>query len=171
MTLENTHPFQRGRWLFAHNGTIEDLPFLERRVSSARAAEVVGTTDSELLFAFVLTALDAGGDADTVLAECARELAGHGSIGSCNFLLSDGETMYAHRLGRPLFLLERSPGEPVRASRESIETGAVLETPWTSRRHALLVASERITDEPWVAVDEGTLLRLRRGASPTWMRL
>src|SRR5687767_14363715 len=53
-SLENTHPFHNGRWVFAHNGTIKDQDFLRVRISSARREEIRGQTDSELLFAYLL---------------------------------------------------------------------------------------------------------------------
>ena len=56
-------------------------------------------------------------------------------------------------------------------SRESSETGAVVETAWSPARHAVLVASEKITDEPWQAVDEGKLLRVDRGPFPRFREL
>ncbi|HEY3592707.1 MAG TPA: class II glutamine amidotransferase, partial [Polyangiaceae bacterium] len=90
---------------------------------------------------------------------------------TCTFLLSDGDRLYAHRSGRSLFMLERSPGSAVRVERESMETGAVVETAWSPARHAILVASEKITDEPWQPVDEGTLLRVDRRPAPSWQEL
>lgn len=56
----NTHPFRRGPWVFAHNGTVADLAFLAAHTTSERRAEVEGDTDSERLFAFVLSAVDGG---------------------------------------------------------------------------------------------------------------
>jgi predicted glutamine amidotransferase len=55
--------------------------------------------------------------------------------------------------------------------RESIETGALVGTAWSPARHAILVASEKITDEPWQPVDEGTLLRVDRRPAPCWQEL
>ena len=63
-SLENTHPFQSGRWVFAHNGTIKDTEFLRANASPARRGEVRGQTDSELFFAYLLTRLDAAGLAE-----------------------------------------------------------------------------------------------------------
>ena len=60
-SLANTHPFERGRWVFAHNGTVKDVSWLRKRSSRARLAEVQGETDSELLFSWVLTRLDEAG--------------------------------------------------------------------------------------------------------------
>ena len=60
-SLTNTHPFERGRWVFAHNGTVEDVTWLRGRASRERLAELRGETDSELLFAWLLTRLDEAG--------------------------------------------------------------------------------------------------------------
>jgi hypothetical protein len=43
----------------------------------------------------------------------------------------------------------------------------VVETPWSARRVAVLVASERLTDEPWIEIPERTLLRVDFGPQPT----
>ena len=64
-SLVNTHPFERGRWVFAHNGTVEDVAWLRAQTSRERLAEVRGETDSELLFAWLLTRLDDAGAAHT----------------------------------------------------------------------------------------------------------
>jgi len=44
----------------------------------------------------------------------------------------------------------------------------VLETPWSARRSAVFVASERMTDEPWQSIEDGTLLRIERAPTPHW---
>jgi len=174
-SLDNTHPFSSGRWIFAHNGTIKDIAFLRERASEQRRAQVRGQTDSELLFAYLLTRLDAAGvtDADASRAtdaavrDAAAEARAHQGIGAFNFLLSNGTTMYAHRFGRTLCLLERSPHDEVRPSRRS-QDGTVVETPWSQRRHAIFVASEHMTNEPWQTIDEGMLLRIDRTPVPHW---
>jgi glutamine amidotransferase len=173
--VENTHPFRQGRWVFAHNGTIQDVDVLRRETSDARLAEVRGDTDSEIFFAYLLSLLDAsgqteGGAPDVVLATLADAVRRHlsdTSLGAMNFLLSNGEDLYAFRQGRSLYTLERVPGDEVRPSRRSPETGAVIDAPWTPRQSAVLVASEAISDEPWQAVPEGALLFVRRHPVPT----
>jgi predicted glutamine amidotransferase len=173
--VENTHPFRRGRWVFAHNGTIQDLPALRKRTSPARIAEIRGATDSELFFAYLLAFIDAeGGGAEeaspaaveAALARASVELRASPSFSASNFLLSNGRELYAFRRGRSLFALERKPGDAVRPSRRSSETGATIETRWTARRRAVLVASEAITDEPWQPVEEGTLVAVVRQPEP-----
>lgn len=171
-SLANTHPFERGPWVFAHNGTIASLGWVRSRTSPARAAEVLGQTDSELFFAYLLTVLDAAppGERDRALAAAVRDARNEPGFGSFNFLLSDGAVLYAHRFGRTLFLLERGPHDAVRRQRSS-EAGAIVETPWSQRRHALFVASERMTDEPWEEVGERSLLRVDTAPWPRWRLL
>jgi predicted glutamine amidotransferase len=174
-SLANTHPFERGGWVFAHNGTIKDVVWLRSRVSPERHAEIEGETDSELLFAWVLTKLDEAGvtlepaspRTDYALAETTKAARERVDFGAFSFLLSDGATTYAHRFGRSLFLLERTPHDEVRARRTSRD-GTIVETPWSPRRSAVFVASERITDEPWQNVAEGMLLRVERTPTPEW---
>jgi glutamine amidotransferase len=159
-SLANTHPFERGRWMFAHNGTVKDLAWLRANTSPARQAEVRGETDSELLFAWLLTRLDEAGAAhcpaspetDRAVGAATRVARERHGFGAFNFLLSDGITLYAHRFGRTMHLLERGPLDAVRTRRTSRD-GTVLETPWSQRRTAIFVASEKMTDEPWQHIE------------------
>lgn len=172
-SLENTHPFAQEGWIFAHNGTIKDKAELERLASPLRLRRVVGATDSERLFAVILTRLDRAGVTsespssmlDEILATLSGELRAIPGIGSFNFLLATQHAIFAHRFGRSLFVLKRGPDDDVRHVRESTD-GTLVVTPWSERRRAVLVASEALTDEPWVEVPDGTLLRVDRGALP-----
>jgi predicted glutamine amidotransferase len=174
--IENTHPFQRDGWLFAHNGTVKAIDVVRAGASKARLAEVEGDTDSELLFAHFLTRLDEAGltklsdeasraAATRIVGDATKKLREQ-NVGAFNFLLSDGATCFAHRFGRTLFILERAPSDRVREIREVTES-TTLVTKWTQRRHAVLIASEKLTDEPWREVPEGSLLRVDRDPVPT----
>jgi glutamine amidotransferase len=177
-TLANTHPFQSGRWVFAHNGTVKDVEWLRAHVSADRFAAITGETDSELLFAWLLTALDeAGVTGDPTSATTDRAVFGatraareRPDFGAFNFLLSDGVTTYAHRFGRSMFLLERRPSDAIRARRTSRD-GTTYETPWSDHRTAIFIASEHMTDEPWAEIHEGKLLRIERTPVPYWQAL
>lgn len=129
VTLKNTHPFRRGNFVLAHNGTIKvALP-----CSEARGAEIEGTTDSEKLFAFVLTYIDELGVERGLLAATSA-LHSLGDVGSASFLFSDGARLFAHRLGRTLYTL--------------------------ARPHATIVASEQLTDEVWSEVPEKAIVEI-----------
>ncbi len=169
-SIANTHPFVQSGWVFAHNGTLVDHTSLRAQTSAERLAQVRGDTDSEVLFAFLLTRLDEAGftriggnpaareQATRVIAVATEELRAK-QAGAFNFLLSDGTSCFVHRFGRSLFLLERTPHE--RPSTRDLES-----KPWTARRHAVFVASERLTEEPWREIPEGSLLRIDRGPTP-----
>jgi glutamine amidotransferase len=58
-SLENTHPFVHGRWLFAHNGTVRNFDQVRERLLPAlddlHRSEIRGTTDSGHVFRYLLT--------------------------------------------------------------------------------------------------------------------
>jgi len=137
IALANTHPFRRGDLVFAHNGTVKDAGAL--RVAPEHAAAIEGDTDSERLFAFVRTHVDAAGDLARGVAAAVRALHALPDPGSANFLLSCGRRLFAHRLGRSLYVLDRSG--------------------------ATLVASEPLTDEPWRELPDRSLLELEPAAA------
>jgi predicted glutamine amidotransferase len=157
LSLANTHPFLRGPWVFAHNGTIPEAHTLTRRISARRHREIEGETDSELLFALLLTVIDDVGATEgashappgAIDRALAAAMAGVASRpGAATFVCTDGDVLYAFRNRRTLHVLERTAGAHGSA--------------------AVLVASERITDEPWHMVAEGTLLRVDGGPEPRW---
>ena len=102
----NCHPFRHGRWLFVHNGFIDQYTRLRRDLLLAVAPQlfesIEGTTDSELMFFLALTfGLD-----DEPLPALERmasfiETTGrrHGSEQALLMTLgvSDGERLYAVR--------------------------------------------------------------------------
>ncbi len=55
----NCHPFRHGRWLFMHNGTVEEFRKVKRdlvlEVASEFYGEIEGSTDSEIMFFLALT--------------------------------------------------------------------------------------------------------------------
>ena len=164
---ENTHPFQRGNWVFAHNGTVKDVTWLREQVSELRLGEIRGDTDSELFFAFLLSRLDAaelttapvGPATDEVIRSALLEATARSDFGSLDALLSNGEALYVARFGRPLFFLERVPDGRWPGA---VESGAVP----VARRHCLVVASEPLTDEAWTPLEPGTLLRMQADPEP-----
>jgi len=55
----NCHPFRHGKWLFVHNGEIADIRKLRRDlvlgVDPARYCDILGSTDSEIMFHLALS--------------------------------------------------------------------------------------------------------------------
>ena len=130
LALENTHPFSLGNYTFAHNGTV--LHFA--RLLEEGVAPPVGQTDSEHLFNFLMRDLDPA-DVPGSLRQAMGAAAERSELSGLNFLFSDGERLWAYRLG-------------------------VFELHWLARPGQLLVASEAITNEPWHSVKQDVLLTL-----------
>ncbi len=163
--VENTHPFESSPWVFTHNGTVRNTDFLLANISNARKAAIRGETDSERLFAFLLSCIDdvlreeaSSSSIDTALREATRELAAVTDVGTASFLLSNGQTLYAHRLGAPLYLLQRS------GTGESACTEC-------ARNPCIAVTTEPLTDEQWVPLQDGDLVRISKGHIPNWIKL
>src|SRR5690606_3809710 len=111
--LENTHPFVRelwgDYWSFAHNGDLVNFsPKLDGRYRP------VGTTDSEKAFCYILQELTrAHGDRKPTMQtitlkirELTMRLAHYGNF---NFLLSNGEFMFAHCSTKLSSIVRKSP--------------------------------------------------------------
>ena len=90
-TFENTSPFLRETWCFAHNGTIRDF-----------FAEVEGEredmTDSERFFRLLLQENErTRGVIEETIGRVIDKVTGIYNYSSLTFLLSDGESLYAYR--------------------------------------------------------------------------
>jgi predicted glutamine amidotransferase len=134
----------RDGWMFCHDGALRGLDVLRRGISAKRQRELGAPTRSELLFAYLLTRLDSARvttdpATDAALREATAELIAD-RVGGLNFILSNGAVLYAHRFGPPLYIMQQREPAP-----------------------AIVIASEPLTDEPWVALDDGALLRCRTG--------
>ena len=131
LALENTHPFCLGSNTLGHNGTILRYP----RLLEPDMRRPDGDTDSEHLFNLLMHNFDPGDPVGSIRRDDAdgrRALAFSG----LNILFSDGERLFAYRLG-------------------------LFELHWLARPGQLLVASEQVTDEPgWHSVQQDVLLTL-----------
>lgn len=122
LSVLNTHPFQYGRWVFAHNGDIPEFAEVRDKLREEIAPRlrrfVLGDTDSETIFFMFLSALNRYGPlrgnhgidevtaavADTVKVVreiCDTEQRGHTSL--LTLLVTNGATLAATRGGKELF--------------------------------------------------------------------
>jgi len=140
----NAHPFRHGRWLFAHNGSLFGFAVLRPRLSAATAPElrahVRGTTDSEALFYYLLTAIHgetAPGRVAAALRRALGRLFGWAREAGLeppkvSFVLTDGQILFAQRGGMELHLAA-GPG-------------------------VLRFASQPTDQQRWLAVPEGCMV-------------
>jgi len=167
VALENTHPFQRelwGRyWIFAHNGTLENFD-----PPAAGVYRPVGSTDSERAFCLMLNTLrqrfpqDMPGPAQLydALAGITRELA---PLGSFNYLLSNGEQLFAHCATDLCYVVRQAPFSVAHLVDQDVSVDfSELTTP---EDRVAVIATLPLTDnEDWIRLAPGELLMFRDGA-------
>ena len=158
--IRNNHPFAHSAWMFAHNGTLTGFASVEKRLLADIDPDLrglrVGSTDSELVFLWLLAQLRRAGQAlnheardprrvAAILRDSTRKL--HAwcepddeGTARLNFFLTDGSRLFATRMGRSLHWLQ------------------VGEVSKQNSPAAILVASEPLTDEAWREIDDASML-------------
>ena len=120
-TLENTHPFLQDGRLFAHNGVVQGLDRLDRRLADLNAAQLVrGQTDSERVFALITAETRRrGGDLAAGLVTAIRWISGRLPLYALNLVLVTPTDLWALRYPatHQLYLLDRPAGGATGAGR------------------------------------------------------
>ncbi len=179
VTPLNVHPFRHARWVFAHNGTLFGFDNLRARmmaeIPSSMARCILGTTDTEVLFHFLLaymkragiddeglSAVDAVQLADVLhvavarVAELARAVGADAPI--MNFILTNGRVFVGNRRGRELFFATQKVICRDSLTCQEPQKPCLLNVRPHERVNHLIVASERIGDEDiWEEVPEGCM--------------
>jgi len=130
LRMENTHPFALSSYTLGHNGTIVQYP----RLLEPGMPRPAGDTDSEHLFNLLMSDYDPAAPAASLRGALTKTVE-RSAFSGINVLFSDGERLYAYRLG-------------------------LFDLYWLARPGQLLVASEELTDEPWHCVKQDVLLTL-----------
>ena len=182
--LRNTHPFRRefaGRvHTFAHNG---DLPDIEDRFRLDRTgvAIPVGTTDSEYAFCLLMQRLSRlwivgqGTPSLQSRRETVFEFAQQmGSLGSANFLYSDGDVLFVHGHERKQADgTIRAPGLHYISLTCDYGLGhselASVKFESDCLQKVTLVATVPLTDGNWQPLHAGELLLVKEGEIIDWI--
>lgn len=166
IALENCHPFSRelwGRyWVFAHNGNLEDF-----HPESGDFYKPVGKTDSEQAFCLILEKLrssfpqnkPAVAELYAVLNEITQTLAAKGIF---NYLLSDGEHLFAHCSTHLHYIVRQAPF----ASAHSIDRDVTVDFRELTNEgdRVAVIATLPLTDnEVWTQIKPGNLLVFQNG--------
>lgn len=165
VSLQNCHPFVRelwGRyWVFAHNGDLKD--FRPRLHSHFRP---VGDTDSEHAFCWIMQELAKSHasvpsvpELTLTLKELAARIAPHGTF---NFLLSNGQALWAHASTNLHYIERRHPFGAAQLSDEDLQLDFSKET-GEHDQVAVIVTSPLTTNETWTAFGKGELLVFEQG--------
>ncbi len=167
--LENTHPFVRemwGRyWTFAHNGTLKD--YAPAGGTAGARFRPVGGTDSEAAFCDILETLwrrfpDGAPSPAALYAaieDAGDRIATHGDF---NFLLSDGQALFARCATRLSYIVRRAPFAKAHLTDEDYTVDFGLVT--TPNDRVAVIATTPLTDnETWTPITPGRLLMFRDG--------
>lgn len=168
VALENTHPFQRelwGRyWLFAHNG---NLPDDAARLGTAARMRPVGNTDSERAFCHLLNRLEnrfglQAPDEGSLFEAVAAWACEVGATGECNFLLSNGEWLFAHASTRLSCIVRQAPFAKAHLKDEDL-TVDFSEVTTPNDRVAVIATTPLTDNEAWQEIPPGSLWLFRDG--------
>lgn len=166
VTLENCHPFVRelwGRyWVFAHNGDLRD--YAPRLHGSFHP---VGHTDSERAFCWLMQEL-AKSHADVpsvaeltlTLRELAPQISKHGTF---NFLLSNGEALWAHASTNLYHVVRQHPFGSATLRDEDLSIDFAQHAA-PGDRVAVVVTTPLTSDEAWTPLVPGELKVFVNGA-------
>lgn len=168
VALENTHPFEQHRRVFAHNGYLGDLPTLESRLGEDRKL-VKGDTDSERFFALITREIEArDGDVGAGIGAAVRWVAETLPVFSLNFVLATPTELWVLRYpeSHKLMVLERDVGGPTGARHldAASPAGTVrVRSEALGGRPAVIFASEQMDEDAgWRMLKPGELVRVER---------
>lgn len=164
--IVNTHPFRDDEALLVHNGHVDAFDRVRPRMLEAmgeeRAGSIRGETDSEHVFALLMSRLTS--DPGERPPEATAEVLAHtvrdirrwteeegGTEVTLNVIWAVGEEIVGSRFGRDLHVVERSEAY------ECPVCGHHHGPPDAEDYRAVVVASERITDEAWKEVEDGSV--------------
>jgi predicted glutamine amidotransferase len=162
-TMANTHPFVQDERLFAHNGVVQGLGELDRRLAELGAAGLVGgETDSERIFALITAETRRlGGDVTAGLTGAIGWISARLPVYALNLVLITATDLWALRYPatHELYVLDRpAGGQPLdAASSHRIHA----QSPDLARQPSVVIASERMDDDPgWRLLAPGELLHV-----------
>jgi len=168
--LENTHPFMRelwGRyWIFAHNGNLQDYaPELDGSFLP------VGQTDSERVFCHLLQALRQRfpqGLPERAQLHAAIEnfAATIRTYGTFNFMLSNGDCLFAHRTTELYYLVRQAPFAKAHLKDQDVLVDFNEVT--TPNDRVAVVATQPLTDnEAWTPLPKDRVTMFADGTCLT----
>jgi len=182
-TILNTHPFQYGHWVFAHNGNIKDFnkyrTSLIDKISPNLRPFILGETDSEIIFYSILSklekkiALDDKNFVFAPLAESVREALDEVCqiVGDfCHedkcgedetyltFVMTNGSAMISHQGGKSLYYSTHKRLCPDRDSCTSFAPVCEMAAKTGAINHMIFSSEELKGDNIWNKMKPGEIV-------------
>ncbi|MCB9506961.1 MAG: class II glutamine amidotransferase [Myxococcales bacterium] len=178
----NSHPFQFGRWIFAHNGNVTGFATVRAellaRVHPTFRRFVLGETDSELLFYLVLThlerrasvhqkvsvddlaaaAVDAVAEVVDLVGPICPDPLGDPNETYLTFIVTNGEIIVGHQGGKPLFYSTYKRQCPDRDACPSFSAECERATVSGFVNHLVLSSEPLHGENIWLELEVGQLV-------------
>lgn len=169
LEVANTHPFLQDNRMFAHNGVVQGLPDLDRRLGELGVSDLVaGQTDSERVFALVTAETRrAGGDVDVGLRRAVGWVAQNLPVYAINILMSTATDLWALRYpdSHQLYVLDRTARQGAQGAQGSspeLSTARIrARSEQLSEVPSVVFASEPMDGESgWRLMESGELIHV-----------
>lgn len=177
LNVLNCHPFQHGRWVFAHNGDIpnfsEKRPALLNLIPPRLRRFILGETDSETLFFLLLAELEktaplgkphktddlvaAVKHVITTVREICDPDRGPGERALLTLVVSDGQSMVATQGGKELYLSTYKKRCPEREECPSLSEECEAPTKTGFVNHFILSSEPLQGNNVWEALSPGEI--------------
>jgi predicted glutamine amidotransferase len=174
-TVLNCHPFQYGRWVFAHNGDVPDFDryreALMEHVDPELRRFILGETDSEVLFFILLTELRAtghlaAGRSTLEVAAAARRMTAtvravcdtSEARATLTVMITNGETLVAAHGGKELFLSTYKTRCTDRDRCKSLSPECEAPTVTGRVNHCVVSSEPLLGENVWLPLEAGDVV-------------
>jgi predicted glutamine amidotransferase len=168
LSTRNNQPVKYRKWLFAHNGDV-DRDQLQKMLEPKMKKQLKTDTDSESYFFNIMQRVKKGQQVWEAVSDVTAEIMEKDAT-AMNFVMSDGENIYAYRNYKKyvknrirkhtLYYLIRDISKKSELKHASARTHQLMYSEHILKKRAVLICSERLTDEEWVPIKKGQLIQV-----------
>jgi glutamine amidotransferase len=184
LNILNTHPFQFGPWIFAHNGNIRDFqttrPRLMQLINPMLQKFLLGETDSEVIFYIILSEImqiqeleekitepkiiincikNAIQNINKIIGPLKNQTQGFPTENYLTFVLTNGSFMLGMQAGQPLYYSTHKKQCPDREDCPFFNLSCENKRKDNESVNHLIISSEPLQGENiWVELNKGGII-------------